>query len=524
MGMQDVVDALLGRPGAKVQKRGSILPMVKTDEGMGLGWPEMALDAWRAVSLPKAALEGYQATPEDIGNFALTVGAGGLGASTFAKPKGGGKILGMFANEGIDPLKSSMEKPLTVYRGGDTPGSWHTTSKDVAAAYAADRGSKTVTEKTVNFSNPLVVDADGANWINIGASPRHEVFGADGKFLGYAKSGDDIAKQHGSGARLGAVSGTFDDGKSTDDIVREAKAAGHDGVIIRNVADNANGGVDRGLSDTVVELTDRPFDAPPSGIRAYHGSPHNFDRFSMDKIGTGEGAQAYGHGLYFAENEGVAKSYRDTLAAQHDSADTPIANAYDLMRRSAGSEDTETLVKQVLRDTVSDGPSGTHPKQIEAHRLLEETLAAIEDGSYKSYKPPNGHMYEVNIAASPDDFLDWDKPLSEQSEKVRGKLGSLPPIKSMLGGMRGKSYGDPDVQPYFKGSDLVRDPHESAAIRDAGIPGVRYLDQGSRTAGDGSRNYVVFDDKLVSILKKYGVLGGLGIPAMGGIYGAGERQ
>ncbi|CAB4145377.1 hypothetical protein UFOVP473_1, partial [uncultured Caudovirales phage] len=43
------------------------------------------------------------------------------------------------------------------------------------------------------------------------------------------------------------------------------------------------------------------------GITAYHGSPHSFDRFSLDKIGTGEGAQAYGHGLYFAQSEDVAK-------------------------------------------------------------------------------------------------------------------------------------------------------------------------------------------------------------------------
>jgi len=49
-------------------------------------------------------------------------------------------------------------------------------------------------------------------------------------------------------------------------------------------------------------------------IRAYHGSPHTFDRFDLSKIGTGEGAQAYGHGLYFAENEGVARSYKTTLS------------------------------------------------------------------------------------------------------------------------------------------------------------------------------------------------------------------
>ena len=33
---------------------------------------------------------------------------------------------------------------------------------------------------------------------------------------------------------------------------------------------------------------------------AWHGSPHEFDEFRMSAVGTGEGAQAYGYGLYFA--------------------------------------------------------------------------------------------------------------------------------------------------------------------------------------------------------------------------------
>jgi hypothetical protein len=61
--------------------------------------------------------------------------------------------------------------------------------------------------------------------------------------------------------------------------------------------------------------------AAAKGIRAFHGSPHDFDRFDMSKIGTGEGAQAYGHGLYFAESEGVAKSYRDDLGDWTDYID-----------------------------------------------------------------------------------------------------------------------------------------------------------------------------------------------------------
>ena len=52
------------------------------------------------------------------------------------------------------------------------------------------------------------------------------------------------------------------------------------------------------------------------GIKAYHGSPYDFNQFDLSKIGTGEGAQAYGHGLYFAENPDTAQVYRDMLGGR----------------------------------------------------------------------------------------------------------------------------------------------------------------------------------------------------------------
>ena len=51
-----------------------------------------------------------------------------------------------------------------------------------------------------------------------------------------------------------------------------------------------------------------------TGVTAWHGSPHLFDKFKSEAIGTGEGAQAYGHGLYLAENPKVAQGYQKTLA------------------------------------------------------------------------------------------------------------------------------------------------------------------------------------------------------------------
>lgn len=56
-----------------------------------------------------------------------------------------------------------------------------------------------------------------------------------------------------------------------------------------------------------MRLTDFLTEAP----MVYHGSPHDFDQFSTDKIGTGEGNAMYGWGLYFADTQEVAKWYRD---------------------------------------------------------------------------------------------------------------------------------------------------------------------------------------------------------------------
>jgi hypothetical protein len=164
-----------------------------------------------------------------------------------------------------------------------------------------------------------------------------------------------------------------------------------------------------------------------------------------------------------------------------------------------------------------------------------------------------GRMYEVNINADPDHFLDWDKPLSQQSERVRGAVTNVLPQEVLEGASASKhqhridviqsglnqgidpqgykpltqqrraelkneltrlKQDGPAVDPAdykLLGNQALRDigvlnsPEVASKLRDQGIPGIRYLDQGSRTAGEGSRNYVVFDDKIVDIVRKYGI-------------------
>jgi hypothetical protein len=220
------------------------------------------------------------------------------------------------------------------------------------------------------------------------------------------------------------------------------------------------------------------------GIKAFHGSPHSFDKFSMDKIGTGEGAQAYGHGLYFAENEGVARSYRDTL-----------------------SRVDPALVQERLNDrfkTMADEWGVSVDELPDIVDISEERAAVMRELEREYAESVPGSMYEVNINADPADFLDWDKPLSEQPKKVRDVLGDGPETAAAKLSL---AYKNP-----MHGGDLARmdraDPAQvSAAMKERGIPGIRFLDAGSRGAGEGSRNYVVFDENLIDIVRKYGIAG-----------------
>lgn len=259
----------------------------------------------------------------------------------------------------------------------------------------------------------------------------------------------------------------------------------------------------------------------PQGIRAYHGSPHDFDRFSLDKIGTGEGAQAYGHGLYFADSEDVARSYRDALTKPSNEIDN-IALEY-WYRNGKKAE----LAKRHLAQEFE--PDGRRDK-------IEAAIDRFATGGYNE-----GRMYEVNIKGDPNQFLDWDAPLTKQPDTVQKALAPFlgnDPVKfdirqgpngylvnivnthngssGLLGPFKSPREAAAAAQNYRpaewdantqKAGDYLRqkltDPNTAAALREAGIPGIRYLDGASRGAGAGSSNYVVFDDQLVDILRKY---------------------
>ena len=225
------------------------------------------------------------------------------------------------------------------------------------------------------------------------------------------------------------------------------------------------------------------------GIRAYHGSPHDFDKFDISKIGTGEGAQAYGHGLYFAGNEAVAQSYKQALQ-QVDTA------PFDAVGIAPKDWNAARMFAQTMDASAPEAAARDFAQWTGRYEVTPDLVEA-----FRASKKP-GHMYEVNINANPEDFLDWDKPLREQPPIGRDAINRV--------GRDVKPYGldkIPDDMRMVEARRLLNDPEAVARLREAGVPGIKYLDQGSRAAGDGSRNYVVFDDKLISLIRKYGFAG-----------------
>lgn len=256
------------------------------------------------------------------------------------------------------------------------------------------------------------------------------------------------------------------------------------------------------------------------GVRAYHGSPHDFNRFDLSKIGTGEGAQAYGHGLYFAESEPVARGYRDKLTAgTYKTSAGEIFDPFTLEHLNIKVPAYKSIDNAIERGFEL---LQTQPERRDLIARDLNRLMAVRDAGAA---PNPGSMYEVNIRANPEQFLDWDRPMREQAPDAiralqeRGIVnmdenigpssgGVIRPLgwAENVGSLLGEKLYGRMVKNQMEGAD--RKAAEAAASRslnEAGIPGVRYFDANSRNAGEGSRNYVVFDDKLIDILRKYGI-------------------
>ena len=384
----------------------------------------------------------------------------------------------------------------------------------------------------------------------------------------------------GSPAQTANIAGAFADPLGLIDIFGQYPAFPEEGMTVAEMAAGqrspslAQNIADKEYLTAIIQLAGAiPAMAPVSkaarqALRAYHGTPHRFPRgqrvrnkktgqtyvadldspahqmilesgdfeligepsdlglFDMGRIGQGEGAQAYGRGLYFAEAEPVAKGYRDLLSAPSEEAET----ASWALGRMGG--DREAAIKAL---ETGEGLSMAGPQSLfdDAAQLLRENADLSGSGS----------LYTVDIDVDPDDLLDWDKPLSQQSEAVQKAVKKNLDIRPIQ--RPDDKKGLMVVGPDGTGKNIVgirADTAEEAfdqltgeriysllgnnevidsglsyeesqelatkLLSDEGIKGVKYLDQDSRfvstldSGKDLTSNYVIFDEELIKIVDR----------------------
>lgn len=375
---------------------------------------------------------------------------------------------------------------------------------------------------------------------------------------------------------------------------RAAMAAGRAGErlaerVVPQVMER--GGMPAGLLEGMSSRTVSP-------LTVYHGSPAKFERFDPTKIGSGEGAQAYGYGHYVAESPGVAKDYQRRLAKESQATDLNTKmKLVDVGGKPLTSFDVD--MDSALIDAAKAGKTEfvnlAESKKARWEELSQDQSYPFQDyakqkvGAYNSLLDTakksdvdytgTGMFYEIDL---PDEqiakMLDWDKPLSKQPNvmaalnnvaennvkaKIRNDIeneirmsGMLPvdntgddymsllfgqseetiaKANQMLKQLADEQMAKIDFAPLIKneiegmkpatmtwdatGKDFYEmlakrrgsPENASSMFKEQGIPGIRYLDQGSRNpGGSNTSNFVVFpgNEDLLTILKRNeGLLG-----------------
>ncbi len=324
-----------------------------------------------------------------------------------------------------------------------------------------------------------------------------------------AQSGNSQAASHTS-------SSTAFDTISIKDILNGVK----DGKGVLYVDNNGNGNY---YTQTYNQL-------------AWHGSPHDFDEFDLGAIGSGEGAQFYGWGLYFAKNKEMAKNYKEVLSNVHETdksslfkVDIPESNKMldwnqtlniqpkeiqEQIIDAINSLDTlqkDTFINAYRSDHSYNG--NRHIKKVnDIYQGLETDLNYV--GKYEEKETLNKIVQRnADRLAKKYGFGDWgsaDKNklkaiIGDNLEKARIELDAL----TQEDNQKVISYKDNINNLFSEGNSfglniykslstaLGGDKLASEYLNEHGIKGITY-----EGIEDG-RCYVVFDDKAIKVIEKY---------------------
>ena len=274
---------------------------------------------------------------------------------------------------------------------------------------------------------------------------------------------------------------------------------------------------------------------------AWHGSPHDFDTFDLGAIGTGEGNQAHGWGLYFAKKKSVSRNYQKVLSKRLGTTNPKLFKVEipdektmldedkyfkeqnkDIINKIVSAvNDLEIDKRKALLDYYKEHPS--YNTNQEYKKLLGKIQSIKQDRDYIADALTNNvNKIKEKIAreAAAEYGYNFDELKAdntfEMAKKLIGeineKLSALEKEKEVEGAKEKikedkilESIGDTFTKTPYTGRDVYvalskafgGDKGASEFLNSTGVKGITY---------DGytdGRCYVVFDDQAIKVIEKY---------------------
>ena len=247
---------------------------------------------------------------------------------------------------------------------------------------------------------------------------------------------------------------------------------------------------------------------------AWHGSPHDFDEFDLGAIGTGEGNQAHGWGLYFAKNREVAQAYKDVLgidSVEIISGDTKYRlnddiewydnktksiidaeNPLSMALTTLSEEGESTKAIKNLTDFINSKKDNKSDYVVAQVKRAEQAIQILKDNHFDTHQWNT--MFEVDIPEN-EYLLNEQKNIEKQSPIVKKAISQISNELNSSALNNSNLSGKEFYRLLSK--ELGGDKLASQKLSDFGVKGITYKGE-----QDGIC-FVVFDDKAIKVIEKY---------------------
>lgn len=175
--------------------------------------------------------------------------------------------------------------------------------------------------------------------------------------------------------------------------------------------------------------------------KAWHGTPYDFERFDIGKIGDGVGDQVHGWGLYFAKDRKISEAYKEVLGADAGAVivdgvtykideegdwataagqklidNGPLEFVLDTFDAMGGSKNKESAIKS-LKERIAGTKRTANTESYIAK--LEEAINIIEKADVKYEN--TSRLLKVEVPEN-NVLLDEQKTFINQNKNVQALL------------------------------------------------------------------------------------------------------